>query len=147
MAHPLEGSETSSHRLRPGYICGAPCDWAALLCHLAALAPLVPSSAWLEQSRMERDFISIVVRSMRLLPSAMASCAMALGAALGITITGVLLYRFLLARQHLAAFPGPAPQFLLGNLAMLVGAGGKVMPLFRLHHVLAQRYEIGRAHV
>ena len=77
---------------------------------------------------------------MRLLPSAMASCAMALGAALGITITGVLLYRFLLARQHLAAFPGPAPQFLLGNLAMLVGAGGKVMPLFRLHHVLAQRY-------
>lgn len=77
---------------------------------------------------------------MSCLPSAMVSCVVALGAALGIAITGVLLFRFLLARHHLAAFPGPAPRFLLGNLAMLVDEGGKVMPLFRLHHVLAQRY-------
>lgn len=69
-----------------------------------------------------------------------ASCAMAVCTALCSGLAGVLLARYIQARQHLAQFPGPTPRFLLGNLAMLIGEGGQAMPLFRLHHMLRTQY-------
>lgn len=67
------------------------------------------------------------------------SCAVSLSAALG-GLLAVVLYRYLRARQHLSSFPGPKPHFLLGNLAMLIGRGGQIMPLFKMHSILHARF-------
>lgn len=72
--------------------------------------------------------------------SVVASVAMAVCAAISTALAGVLLLRYLQARRSLSQFPGPTPRFLLGNLMMLIGEGGKAMPLFRLHHVLHKQY-------
>eukprot|EP00892_Ulva_mutabilis_P007313 jgi/Ulvmu1/4954/UM206_0006.1 len=70
---------------------------------------------------------------------ALVACSSSLGALLT-ALAIVVFYRYARALQHLATFPGPQPRFLLGNLAMLIGKGGEIRPLFQLHSVLHQRF-------